>query len=73
LADLELPGESVGFEARDAEETPPVMGDEVHLLRLGLRAPFFGQGGEELVGILLRLGRVDGVTAGEGVRGAIGG
>jgi hypothetical protein len=51
LASFEGAGEGVVFEARDAEEPPPVVADEFYLLvlGLGLRVPFLAEAGEEVV------------------------
>ena len=74
VADFERAHEGVVFEARDAEEAPPVKGKQVDLLRLGFgfRMPFVSEVGEEVVEIGGGFGGQDGVTAGEGVGGAIG-
>ena len=74
VADFEGAREGVVFEACDAEETPPVKGKQVDLLRLGfgVRMPFVNEVGEEVVEIGGGFGGQDGVTAGEGVGGAIG-
>ena len=73
-ADFEWALEGAVFEAHDAEETPPVKGKQVDLLRLGFgfRMPFVNEVGEEVVEIGGGFGGQDGVTAGEGVGGAIG-
>ena len=51
VADLERAREGVILEASDAEEAPPVMSEELDLLRFGfgLRAPLVLQVREELV------------------------
>ena len=75
VANFERAGEGVVFEARDAEEPPPVMGKQLDLLRLGfrLRVPLVAEVGDEMVEIGDGLGGQDNVTAREGVGGAIGG
>ena len=53
VADLERAREGVVFEARDAEEPPPMMGKQLDLLRLGfrLRVPLVAEAGDEAVEI----------------------
>ena len=51
VVDFEWAREGVVFESGDAEETPPVMGEQLDLLRLGFRlgVPLVAEVGEELV------------------------
>ena len=50
-ADFERTSEGTRFQARAAEEPPPMMSDQLDLLRLGLRlrVPFAAKVGEEVV------------------------
>ena len=74
-ADFERAREGVLFQARDAEEPPPMVGKQLDLLRLGfgLRVPLITEVNNEVVEIGGGFGGQDGVTAGEGMGGAIGG
>ena len=48
VANLERHREGIVFEAGDAAETPPLMGDQLHLLKLGfgLRGPLLTKAGD---------------------------
>ena len=53
MPDIQGSGEGVVLETRDAEQTPPMMGDQLDLLRLGFgsRIPFVAEAGEEVIEI----------------------
>ena len=74
-ADFERAREGIALEPRDAEDAPPMMRDHLDLLGLGfgLRVPFGLEAGGEMVESGGGFGGQDGMSAGEGVGGAVSG